>query len=95
MGGIFSAIVIAAYATDPITDATQSAELPFYPLTGQSVNVHGRTFYEQGGSQIAAIFISMGIAIVFAILAGFLMRIVYVFNPNEFYQDHVYFEIPE
>ena len=96
LGGIFSAIAIASYASDPLTDPAQTSHLPFYPAAGTNLNVHGRTFYQQGGIQIAAIFISMGIAIGFALLAGFLMRCVYVFNPSEFFQDHVYFEgIPE
>jgi hypothetical protein len=96
LGGIFSAIAIASYTSDPLVDQTQISYLPFYPAAGSNLNAHGRTFYEQGGIQIAAIFISMGIAIGFALIAGFLMRLVYVFNPAEFFQDHVYFEgVPE
>ncbi len=64
--------------------------MPFYPKSGD-LNVHGRTFYQQGGCQIAAIFISMGIGIAFGILAGFLMRLVYVFRPEEYFHDHVHF----
>jgi len=96
LGGIFSAIAIASYASDPLTDSTQTAYLPFYPVAGTNLNAHGRTFYQQGGCQIAAIFISMGIGIAFGILAGFLMRLVYVFNPSEFFKDNIYFEgVPE
>jgi len=84
LGGIFSAIAIASYATDSLTDITQISLLPFYPTSGGSkgLNVHGRTFYQQGGCQIAAIFISMGIGIAFGIIAGMLMRLVYVFETN-------------
>ncbi len=96
MGGIFSAIAIASYTSDPLTDPMQTSYLPFYPAAGTNLNAHGRTFYQQGGIQIASIFISMGIGIGFGILAGFLMRCFYVFNPTEFFQDHVYFEgIPQ
>ena len=96
LGGIFSAIAIASYASDPLTDPAQTSYLPFYPAAGSNLNAHGRTFYQQGGIQIAGIFISMGIGIGFGILAGFLMRCFYVFNPSEFFQDHVYFEgVPE
>jgi hypothetical protein len=76
MGGIFSAIAMASYASSPLTDATQIANLPFYAPS----STHG--FYYQGGLQIAGIFISMGIAIFFGLIAGFLMRLVYVFEPK-------------
>ncbi len=56
------------------------------------MNIYGRTFYQQGGCQIAAIFISMGIGIGFGVIAGFLMRLVYAFKPSEFYKDSIYFE---
>ncbi len=93
LGGIFSAIAIASYATDPLTDTTQQSYLPFYTQPSTGLNAHGRTFYGQGGCQIAAIFISMGIAIGFGIIAGFLMRLVYSFDPTEFYRDDIYFEV--
>lgn len=96
LGGIFSAIAIASYASDPLTDQTQMSYLPFYPAPGTNTNIHGRTFYQQGGCQIAALFISMGIGIGFGILTGFLIKLVYQFNPSEFFEDHVYFEgVPE
>jgi ammonium transporter Rh len=79
LGGIFSAIAIASYSSDPLTDTTQISYLPFYPNPFTQRNAHGRTFLDQGGCQIAAIFISMGIGIVFGIIAGLLMKIVYVF----------------
>ena len=81
LGGIFSAIAIAAYSSDPITNTSLASYLPFYPAYGSNLNEHGRTFYEQGACQIAAIFISMGIAIGFGIIASLLVRLVYKFTP--------------
>lgn len=45
LGGIFSAIAIASYATDPLTDPNQQSYLPFYTQPSTGLNVHGRTFY--------------------------------------------------
>ena len=92
LGGIFSAIAIASYTSQPITDTTQASYLPFYPVPGTNLNIHGRTFYQQGGIQIAAIFISMGIAIGFGIIAGFLITRVYKMKPEEFNNDEINFE---
>ena len=92
LGGIFSAIAIAAYSSDAIKNPTQSSYLPFYPIQGTELNIHGRNFYQQGGCQIAAIFISMGIGIGFGIIAGFLIRIVYKFTPEDFNRDDLYFD---
>ena len=86
LGGIFSAIAIASYTSDSLTNVTQIASLPFY-----LVSTTTRTFYEQGGIQIAGIFISMGIAIAFGIVAGFIIRTIYVFEPLEFFRDDIYF----
>lgn len=92
MGGIFSAIIIAAYSSDAINDPTQASYLPFYPAPGTNLNSHGRTFYQQGGCQIAAIFISMGIAIGFGTIAGVLIRAFYQLKPDEFYEDAINFD---
>ena len=92
LGGIFSAIAIASYSTDPLTDTTQIGYLSFYPQSPSNLNIYGRTFYEQGGCQIAAIFISMGLGIAFGVAAGFFMRILYAFSPADFFKDNVYFE---
>ena len=92
LGGVFSAIAIAAYTSQPITDTTQASYLPFYPVPGTNLNIHGRTFYQQGGIQIAAIFISMGIGIGFGIIAGFLITTVYKMKPEEFNNDEINFE---
>ncbi len=45
LGGIFGAIAIASYSSDPLTDATQISYLSFYPAAGSNLNVYGRTFY--------------------------------------------------
>ena len=82
LGGIFSAIAIASYESDPLTNATQKGALGFYSI----VTANG-SFYRQGGLQIAGILISMGIGIAFGILAGFLIRFVYVFEASEFFKD--------
>lgn len=55
--------------------------------------MYGRTFLQQAGVQIAGVFISMGIGIGFGLITGYLMRIFYVFDPQEFYKDDVYFEM--
>lgn len=83
-GGIISAIVVAAYTTDPLYNDDQKNYLPFYN--------NDRSFFLQGGNQIAGLFISIGIAIVTGIIAGLLMRMVYVFDPAEFYRDDIYFD---
>jgi ammonia channel protein AmtB len=77
LGGLFSAIAIAAYASDPITDQTQSSLLSFY-----SSPYAGRTFYQQGGIQVAGTFISLILGISFGFLAGLLIKQVYVFEAN-------------
>lgn len=92
LGGIISAIAVAVYASDPLTNATQISYLPFYPQSNSDVNSYGRTFYEQGGIQIAGTFISMGIGIGFGLVAGLLMKLFYVFDPEEFYQDNIFFD---
>jgi ammonium transporter Rh len=78
IGGIVSAIAVASYASDPVEDGTAIAGLPFYNANG--ISDSGRTFYEQGGSQIAGTFVSLGLGIFFGCIAGFLMRCVYVYE---------------
>ncbi len=69
-----------------MTNVTQITSLPFY-----LVDTTTRTFYQQGGLQIAGIFISMGIAISFGIVAGFIIRTIYIFEPSDFFRDDIYF----
>jgi hypothetical protein len=77
LGGLFSAIAIASYASDPITNATQSGLLSFY-----SSPYGGRTFYQQGGIQVAGTVISLTLGVAFGFIAGILMKQVYVFDAN-------------
>jgi ammonia channel protein AmtB len=77
LGGLFSAIAIAAYSSDPITNSTQSSLLPFY-----SSPYANRTFYQQGGIQVAGTVISLVLGIVFGFIAGQIIKLVYVFEAN-------------
>ena len=76
-----SAIAIAVYTSDPLTNPLQIQKLPFYPQNGTNTNLYGRTFYSQGGIQMAGTFIAMGMGIGFGIVAGLLMRISYSLDP--------------
>lgn len=91
MSGIFAAIGIVSYASDPIDDPVKASYLAFYPPAGSSLNIYGRTFYGQAAIQIAVIGICVGIGIGAGIIAGFLIRLVYRFKPEEFYNDEIYF----
>jgi len=52
----------------------------------------GRTFIEQGAIQIAGTGVSLGLGILFGVLAGYLMSAVYTtYKPTEFYNDHYNF----
>jgi hypothetical protein len=77
LGGIFSAIAIASYASFPLTDSTQISLLNFY-----SNPIYNRSFYQQGGFQIAGLFTSVGMGISFGLIAGLLMRKTYHFDPS-------------
>jgi len=73
LGGILSAICVSYYQKYPLDDATAISSYPWYTLR------LNRSFYGQGGIQIAGTFISLGIAIVGGIVAGILCRLVYVY----------------
>lgn len=72
IGAIISAIAIAAYSSDPLNNSTQESYLKFYSET-----FNGRSFYQQGGIQIAGTFISLGIGIGFGVIAGLIINIFY------------------
>lgn len=87
LGGIISAIVAASFYYPSATDAypLTNADFPYYnALVGAP--------FKQGGLQIAATFISLGISIVTGLVGGILVKFVYSFNEKEFFTDAVYFE---
>jgi len=84
LGGIWSAIIIAFYNTG--YDTTVAAQYS----TGKLGNVEPN-FLRQGGLQIAGTFTSLGMAIGFGIIAGFVARIFYNENNKDFYLDTGYF----
>ena len=87
LGGIISGIVIGGYSRGSgIFDGYQDY---LDPLS------KNRSFYQQGGAQVAATFISMGIGIGVGILTGFILRCFYKFINEELFEDKVYFEVPE
>lgn len=75
LGGIVSAIAAAAYNMKSTVDA--------YTLTNADFTYYDalvNTPYKQGGLQIAATFISVGIAIVTALVASIFIRMIYSYN---------------
>jgi ammonium transporter Rh len=71
LGGILSAVVIASYNTQPVgTEYLNS--LPFKP--GASFT---RTFTQQAAVQVGGTFISLGIAIITAIITGIILACTY------------------
>lgn len=90
LGGIFSAIAVSAYASSPLTDPVQISLLTFY-----NSPYNGRSFYTQGGFQIAGTFLSLALGIIFGLIAGVIVRRRYPYEPGQFYQDSIHFEVPE
>ena len=85
LGGIWSAIIVAFYNSG--YDSAVAAQYS----TGKLLNVEPK-FLRQGGLQIAGTFTSVGIAIVFGIVAGLIGRMFYTENSKWFYLDTAYFE---
>lgn len=56
-----------------------------------SVVQPGRSFSGQAGIQIAATFMSMGIAIVFGLLGGAIIYPFYHYETEDFFDDNHYF----
>jgi len=75
LGGIVSAIAAASYNSWNTTDAYRitNNDFPYYDALVYSP-------FKQGGIQIAATFISLGIGVVTAIITYFIVRIFYNFN---------------
>ncbi|MCL4122110.1 UNVERIFIED_CONTAM: hypothetical protein GTU68_046288 [Idotea baltica] len=84
LGGIFSAIVIAAYNTS-IIDKQYEAYLPF------NQTASGRTYSQQAGYQIAGTGASLGMGLLFGFIAGMVIACVYKFQEKQFFTDRVYF----
>ena len=83
MGGLISAMVIASYQTWPGLDEAYLKYL--------TVVYEGRTFSGQAGIQVAATFMSIGIGIVFGLLAGAIIFTVYRHESQDFFDDKHYF----
>ena len=87
IGGILSGVVAATFNYGTATDA--------YTITANDFPAYSSlidTPYRQGGRQIAATFVSIGIGIVTALVSGFFLRFIYSFDEKEFFTDSVYFE---
>jgi hypothetical protein len=91
-GGIFSAIAFASYNSDPITDPNVIQYLSAYPNPTTGLNQFGRTLFGQGGCQIAATFISLGIGIIAGAIAGLIIRLFYSYQSSEFFSDSIHFQ---
>lgn len=78
LGGLISAVVVASYSQLGTIDptVTSATYLNFYS------KISNGDFYRQGGLQVAGTFVSIGIAIVFGLFAGFLVRCFYSFRAN-------------
>lgn len=78
LGGIISSIFVAA-----MTDET----------LGESVEgKFGRGAHKQGGMQIAATFISLGIAIIAGLVTGCLLKLKWFNPPREYFNDNQFWE---
>lgn len=88
LGGLISAVAVAVYNSDPLNNPEQESYLRFY-----SSPFKGRTFIEQGAIQVAGTGVSLGMGILFGVLAGYLMSCFYsTYSSSEFYNDHLNFE---
>lgn len=88
LGGILSAIVIASYQSAPLSQAGMD-NLNFYSQISDE-----RTLTDQAGIQIAGTFISVGIGILFGLVAGLVLGCIYKFENQEFFEDVMYFNVP-
>lgn len=78
LGGLISAVAVAVYNSDPLNNPIEESYLPFY-----SNPFRGRTFVEQGAIQIAGTGVSLGMGLLFGILAGLIIRCFYTtYNSN-------------
>jgi ammonium transporter Rh len=87
LGGLISAIAIAVYTSDPLSNSEQTSYLSFY-----SNPFNNRTFGEQGAIQVAGTAVSLGMGLAFGIGAGLIISLFYTtYLPHEFYNDHYHF----
>lgn len=89
LGGLISAVVVAAYKSMPMDTEIQGF-LSFY-----ETNEGAKSLSSQAGIQVAGTFISLGIAVVAGLIAGFFMRMDTVLEGDQVYDDSIYFEVPE
>ena len=81
LGGIWSGIIIAFYHTGyDMVIAGKYSTVPFGIPAGTS-------FHKQGGLQIAGTFCSLGMAIAFGLVGGFIVRCFYREKNKYFYLD--------
>jgi ammonium transporter Rh len=75
LGGIVSAITAAAYNSSSTLDSyiLTNLDFPYY----DALTTHP---FKQGGLQIAATFISLGIAICFGFISSLIIRIYYNYD---------------
>ena len=90
LGAIVSAIGAAAYNSSNTIDlgGVTSTEFP-------ALDTLTTTPWKQGGLQIAALFCSVGIAIVVNIISGIVIRCFYDPDGNKFHTDKPYFDDAE
>lgn len=90
LGGIASAIVLAAYGSSP-PDEVGGANLNFVSEPNR-----GRTFNEQAGVQIAGLAVSFAVSLITGLVIGFIIYCLYAYKSgDQYYEDSYDFEVPE
>lgn len=90
IGTIVSAIAAASYNSTNTVDIYNITTAQFPDLETLQTQP-----FKQGGLQIAALFTSIGIAIVTGVISGFVLKCFYTYRSKEFFNDGVYFEEAE
>lgn len=86
LGGLFSAIIVAGYSWG--YDQQVAAQ---YGPSNIFQRVHG-SFWHQAGLQVAGTFVSVGLGIIFGVIAGKVIEYFYNENGEDFYNDTGYFD---
>ena len=89
LGGILSAIVVAAYQSQPM-DKNIQGFLAFY-----KGNTDTRDLSGQAGIQLAGTFISLGIALGAGLISGLFIRCGITLTNEELYEDKIFFIVPD